>query len=110
MQPSDDKLDAVLYAEALLAGVSVKDAEIAQVTMKFMHETLENMNIILADPKARAVLRLTFFAKGESRIFCLLRPLAARFSLCGCEIQCHTCKLVQAQRICKKQERCSVYK
>lgn len=105
MQQFDNKLDAVLYAEALLAGVSMKDAEIAQVTKKFRRETLEQMNILLADPKARAVVRLQLFAKGESRYFCLLRPLAARFSLCGCEIQCHTCKLLQAQRIRKKKEK-----
>ena len=64
MQQFDNKLDAVLYAEALLAGVSMKDAEIAQVTKKFRRETLEQMNILLADPKARAVVRLQLFAKG----------------------------------------------
>ena len=68
MQRFGSRMDAVLHAEALLAGVGMNDAEIAQVTMQFMRETLEQMHIILADPPSRAVLRLKLYAQGEFHI------------------------------------------
>lgn len=61
----DNKLDAVMHAEALLAGVNMKDSEIAEVSSVLQRETLEQMHIILADPEARAVLRLKLLVKGR---------------------------------------------
>ena len=61
----EDKLEAVTHAEALLAGVNMTDSEIAEITSLLQQETLEQMHIILADPKARAVLRLKLLVKGR---------------------------------------------
>lgn len=60
----DNKFDAVMHAEALLAGTNMKDSEIVEVTSVLQRETLEQINILLADPKARAVLRLKLLVKG----------------------------------------------
>ena len=48
----DSKFDAVMHAEALLAGVHMNDREIAEISSALQRETLEQMHIILMDPKA----------------------------------------------------------
>ena len=40
----DNKFDAVMYGEALLAGVNMTDREIAEVSSVLQRETLEQMH------------------------------------------------------------------
>lgn len=54
----DNKLDAMMYARDLLARSGMPDDAISTVIQRFRWEKLEQMNIILADPERRAVLRL----------------------------------------------------
>ena len=61
----DNKFDAVMYAEALLAGFNMTDSEIAAVSSVLLRETMEQMQVILADPQPRAVLRLKMLVKGR---------------------------------------------
>lgn len=82
----DSKFDAVMHAEALLAGVNMKDREIAEVSSALQRETLEQLHIILADPKARAVLRLKLLVKGHL-------PSRTNEACCG-RHGCRTCLLL----------------
>ncbi|KAL3137538.1 hypothetical protein ABBQ38_004822 [Trebouxia sp. C0009 RCD-2024] len=61
----DSRFSAVMYGEALLAGVNTKDSKIAKISAALQRETLEQMHIILADPQARAVLRLKLLVKRQ---------------------------------------------